>query len=425
MSPDSRPLHESEGNHLRVLWLVSAPLPEASRLFGSQETPFGGWLVGSAASLRGTDVRLTIAHVSAGTRRESRSSSTASFVALPNSGFEGHLAELICELQPDVLHVHGTEWHHALTAVQCAQMAGTPSVVSLQGLLSQYSQHYLHGIPAVVRYGFTPRDFARRTNPELGRRDFLRRGKRELDLIRQADYVVGRTEWDQACVTQADPTVRYLHCDEVLRPSFYETSWSLGTCRAHSIFVSQGGYPLKGLHRALQALPTILREFPDAHLYVAGADPTHRSRKLGLWRVGSYGLYIRWLIAKLDLREAVTFLGVQDEGSFRDRLLESNVFVLPSSIENSPNSLAEAMLVGVPAVSSFVGGVPSMLEGTHGVTLYQSDAPYMLAEAVLSIFRDGASATRNAANAQGAAAARHSAERHSARLRFIYAQARR
>lgn len=404
----------------RILWIVSSPLPEASRLFDVLENAFGGWLVGSALSLRGRGIDLTIAHVSDAPTRESKRSETVTYVALPASNFQEDLDELIKEIRPDLLHVHGTEGDHSLTAVECAKRTGTPSVVSIQGMLYYYSLHYTHGIPARVRYGFTLRDILRRTNPELGRRDFQRRGTRELETIRLADYIIGRTAWDKGCVLQSKPEAHYFHCNEIMRPTFYEAEWRWDLCKRHSILVSQGAYPLKGLHRVLEALPTILREFPDTHLYVAGPDPTHGATKLGFLKNGSYGAYLRRLITDLGLRDAVTFTGVRDEAAMLKSFLGANVFVLPSSIENSPNSLVEAMLVGVPAVSAYVGGVPSMLGEESGVVLYQSDAPYMLADAVLTVFRNASAATDAAARARHSAHLRHSPDKNADQLMTIY-----
>ena len=70
----------------------------------------------------------------------------------------------------------------------------------------------------------------------------------------------------------------------------------------------------------------------------------------------------------------------------KEQYLKSNVFVSPSSIENSPNSLGEAMMLGVPCVSSLVGGVGNMLQNEVEGYVYQHDAPYMLAYYVMKIF---------------------------------------
>ena len=69
-----------------------------------------------------------------------------------------------------------------------------------------------------------------------------------------------------------------------------------------------------------------------------------------------------------------------------ERYLKSHAFVCPSSIENSPNSLGEAMILGVPCVASDVGGVADLLKHREEGFVYQTDAPYMLAHYVSEIF---------------------------------------
>ena len=66
----------------------------------------------------------------------------------------------------------------------------------------------------------------------------------------------------------------------------------------------------------------------------------------------------------------------------------ANIFICPSSIENSPNSLGEAQLVGVPCIASYVGGVPSMITNEISGLLYQFDEHEMLASLVCKIFSD-------------------------------------
>lgn len=44
-----------------------------------------------------------------------------------------------------------------------------------------------------------------------------------------------------------------------------------------------------------------------------------------------------------------------------EQYLKAHIFVCPSSVENSPNSLGEAQLLGVPCIGSIAGGIPSML----------------------------------------------------------------
>ena len=68
--------------------------------------------------------------------------------------------------------------------------------------------------------------------------------------------------------------------------------------------------------------------------------------------------------------------------------MKANVFVSASSIENSPNSLGEAMLLGVPCVSSRVGGVHNLMEHGKEGYVYPADEIYMLAYYICDLFGD-------------------------------------
>ena len=41
-------------------------------------------------------------------------------------------------------------------------------------------------------------------------------------------------------------------------------------------------------------------------------------------------------------------------------LLDSHLYVYPSLMDNSPNALCEAQLLGVPCIATYVGGIPKM-----------------------------------------------------------------
>ena len=100
--------------------------------------------------------------------------------------------------------------------------------------------------------------------------------------------------------------------------------------------------------------------------------------------------------------------------------LRANVFVSPSSIENSPNSVGDAMLLGMPCVSSDVGGVKNLMEHGKEGFVYQADAPYMLAYYVCRIFEDEQLASLLGESAAKKAAATHDRAANTARLAEIY-----
>ena len=144
------------------------------------------------------------------------------------------------------------------------------AVISIQGLVSAIEKHAFASLPFKAIYGMTFRNLLKQDNVAGLRRLYARRGKNEIEAIKGVKHVIGRTTWDKACVTQINPDVRYHFCNETLRQEFYKHSWSIDKCIKHTIFVSQGQSPIKGLHHVLEAMPIIVARFPNAKLVIAG-----------------------------------------------------------------------------------------------------------------------------------------------------------
>ena len=94
----------------------------------------------------------------------------------------------------------------------------------------------------------------------------------------------------------------------------------------------------------------------------------------GTWKeklkISAYGRYLRKLLKEGHLENKVHFLGRLSAQQMKEQYLKSHLFVCPSSIENSPNSLGEAMLLGMPCVSAEVGGIASIFTGGEDGILY-------------------------------------------------------
>lgn len=292
--------------------------------------------------------------------------------------------------QPDIVHIWGSEYPHTLAMVKACEKKGLleNSVISIQGLVSVCAQHYYANLPQKVINGKTLRDLLRWNGIREAKKKFEIRGIFETEALQKVHHIIGRTEWDKACVKAINPNIAYHQKNEILRTSFYEDKWDLKKCQRHSIFVSQWGYPLKGFHIFLDAFKNIVRDYPDAKLITTGKDLFNASKKERLKQT-YYDKYIIKLIKQWNLEKNIVFSGRQlDETEMKKQYLKAHVFALPSAIENSPNSMGEAMLLGTPVVVSNVGGVSSML--THGKEgfSYPFDEPYMLAHYIKCIFQD-------------------------------------
>ena len=109
-----------------------------------------------------------------------------------------------------------------------------------------------------------------------------------------------------------------------------------------------------------------------------------------------------------------------DAQGVADRLKKTHVFVVPSAVENSPNSLAEAMIMGAPCIGAYTGGVPDMLENGACSFLYPFLEDAMLAEYIRRLFSADEIALKFSAAARDSASKRHDRSKIAKQMLDIY-----
>lgn len=170
----------------------------------------------------------------------------------------------------------------------------------------------------------------------------------------------------------------------------------------------------------LKAMPKILEQFPDAELYVAGSNILSRETWKDTLKLPAYGKYLLKLIKENHLEDKVTMLGRLSAGEMKEQYLASHVFVCPSALENSPNSVGEAMLLGVPCVAANVGGIHNLLTDGGDGFLYPPGDVDALADRIIEIFTKEAIVDRITDNARKHARVNHDADQNYYRLIRIY-----
>ena len=423
---------------MRVLWVCNLAIPLIAEQLNLPVSNREGWLTGliEKISLKPIGDRLTLAiafPVEGSGLVLSRVITVSENCTVKAYGFgedtgnpdryddtlEDTFRGVIADFGPDIVHVFGTEYPHALAA---ARAFNDPdhTILGIQGLCSRIADHYTADIPISVKYGITFRDLVRRDNVWQQIEKFKRRGVNEINAIRFVGHVAGRTDFDRISVEDIHPGIKYHHVGETMRLPFYQGSWKTENCVPHSIFLSQGDYPLKGFHYVLRAMPRILKEFPDAVVYVAGANLLANDTWKDRVKRCSYGRYLNKLIRKNRLKDHVVMLGKLDAAQMKEQYLSSNVFVCPSSLENSPNSLGEAMLLGVPCVASNVGGIPSMMVGGQDGILFPSGNVEALADAIIEIFAQPEITKAYSRNAKKHAHENHDSDNNYSALMMMY-----
>lgn len=381
---------------MNVLWITNILFPEAEQILtGNGELKAsGGWMLGAANAIltNNDNIKLSVATVSRKVNHLTKLvGEQITYYVLPfgkgnldfNSDYCPLWEQVNKEVMPSVVHIHGTEFSHGYAYMKAC--GNDNVVISIQGLTSSYYYYYYGLTKSDVFRNITFRDLLKGTILHE-QKIFARRAKYEVAMLKMAKHIIGRTSWDRAHAWTINPDAKYHFCNETLRPEFYDGSeWNYGKSDKHTIFLSQAGYPIKGLHQVLKAMPIILQHYPDTSVRIAGSDITKSATLSEKLRLSGYGKYIQRLIKKLHLEEKIIFTGNLNAEQMKQEYLRTNVFVCPSSIENSPNSLGEAQILGTPCVASYVGGVSDMMVENE-TCLYRFEEIEMLAEKVCRVF---------------------------------------
>ena len=378
---------------MKLLWLCNI-IPAAVQQKMDGNAGNGLWLDNMLRDLRRRGYTLHIlcrgSHFSAGSLDENCSYTV--FVENQPQIYEAALETLfeqeITRFQPDVIHIWGTEYGHTLAMVNAAERLNLldRTVIGIQGLCSVIAGHYTEGIPQKVQRRGTLRDLLRRDTILQQQRKFILRGELERSALQKARHVIGRTHWDREWSFRINPEIQYHFCNETLRDVFYSDRWCYNRCVRHSVFASSCSYPIKGFHYLLEAMAEVVRRYPDASIYVTGDSFNSTGSWKGRLRQMGYQRYLSRLSKKYHLEEKIHFLGSLNPQQMKKAFLDANVFVLPSTIENSPNSLGEAMLLGVPCVAAGVGGVADMMQHEKEGFVYSSGEVHMLAHYIQQVF---------------------------------------
>lgn len=415
---------------MKVVWIVNIVLPRAPLDVGEKRITTVTWLENMLCNIK-EDVELVVCYPDSRNRfLKKEVSGGVTYYCVPRrhrigdkyeKGMKTYFHQIFERERPDVIHIWGTEFPHTFSAVEAAEECGIlkQAVISVQGLVSVIARHFMGNVPFWVRYFMAPKNFVRGYNLYLTKRSFEKRGVYEVKALQKASHVIGRTAWDRACTTQINPEICYHKNNESMRDVFYHRKWEYASCIPHRIFLSQGGSPIKGMHVLLEAMQILKKKYPAVQLCVTGRNILGALSMKQRLSLNPYDWYIRREIRKKDLKDNVSYLGDLSAEQMCEQYLVSNVFVLASCIENSSNSLGEAMLLGVPCIAADVGGVTSLAEPSEAF-IYPWDEPYMLAYYLDKVFQGGEQIIRMAENARNRALQTHDVRKNAEELLCIY-----
>lgn len=271
--------------------------------------------------------------------------------------------DVIRKISPDIIHVHGTEEGYGLAALD----SDAPTIVSMQGIIN----------------------LCARVAPSTS---YKLQADLELRVMRRAKYFGSRTAWADNFIRNVNGTATIYDFPEAINEKFFST------LRAHSnqnVLMVGSIIQRKGVQEALKAMRIVVRTFSAAKLVLVGeGDP-------------SYLAHLKERARSLGIEANVEWFGFTNVDKLAELHADSSLLIHPSHIDNSPNSVAEAMASGLPVIASNVGGIPSMIEHNVSGLLVESKNHHELAAAMIALLHDESERQRLARRAKEVALERH------------------
>lgn len=273
-----------------------------------------------------------------------------------------HFKKAIKDFKPDVVEVFGSELYTGLGAKAAKEM-NVPCVLHMQGILSIYI--YILLPIGMSRWDFIMKDGLKEAYSNFQLLTYWKRScYREKAILNAVNHVIGRTDWDKHALEILNPHARYHWGGEILRPCFYEDGKRTIPIKP-VITTTSSGASYKGFDIVLKTADILKNECGlDFEWNVYGnVEPTFFEKLTG--------------VNHNDVN--VNLKGVASAEQLREAMLQSTLYFQPSYIENSPNSVAEAQILGLPVVATNVGGTPSIVEYGEAGFLFPATDPYMAA----------------------------------------------
>ena len=127
---------------------------------------------------------------------------------------------------------------------------------------------------------------------------------------------------------------------------------------------------------ALDILKLVQDFYPNAKLAMVGPEKDESQKEFMAYST------------QLGLSNSVVITGRKTKQEWRELSKDYSIFLSTTNIDNTPISVIEAMALGLPVVSTDVGGVPFIIQSGQNGILYPAKDAQAGANAILSILND-------------------------------------
>ena len=316
--------------------------------------------------------------------------------------------DTVKDFKPDIVHCFGTErWHYGLLAKE----VGVPFVIHIMGFMNIYDpmdEIVLHEHDYIKYFNYNPLKYL------IHKREYktkLENQELEREVMAANKYFMGRTEWDKNIVKHYSPNSTYYHCEEAIREEIYKSPvrWSFQQRKTIRLITIGNAGSLKGNEMMLRAAWLLKHQFHFDFEW--------------LYTSNEYTLSFFERVVGIKHEDVnIKLIGRLNAEEIANHLADADFYIHPAIIDNSPNTVCEAQLIGTPIISTNAGGIPSLIEDEKTGFMYPYCEPHALAFKIMNFAGQKKQLEQISENEKQVSLRRHHPENIAKQIIQIYSQ---
>lgn len=255
------------------------------------------------------------------------------------------ILKTVREINPDVIHIHGTENAFGTSVVNDNVF---PKLLSIQGIINEYKKYDNNLF-------------------------FKYQAKIENRVIKRIKYFGSRTEWADNYIKKINPNSQIYYLPEAINKCFFMNE---NAENQNLIFVGTLNRR-KGIEKVLNLFINISKSVVDSKLFIIGKGEIN------------YVCKLKKIANTNNLNERILFLGSQPQENIKKYFNQSTILLHLSEIDNSPNTILEAMAAGLIVIATNTGGVSSLVkDGINGFLIKSNSNQNEISELIIDILKN-------------------------------------
>ncbi|MGZ8224737.1 MAG: glycosyltransferase family 4 protein [Methylobacter sp.] len=134
------------------------------------------------------------------------------------------------------------------------------------------------------------------------------------------------------------------------------------------LIITRNLEPIYGISTAIKAVALLSQTVPGIKLSIAGSGPQKEE--------------LQYLVTEGKLEKNIIFTGRLTPEEMAELYQNSDIMLNPTTVDNMPNSILEAMASGIAVVTTDVGGIPYIVKNNKTALFTEVNNPGLMAKQI-------------------------------------------